>query len=318
MTVGGWFRCRGSFRRPWKFIRTSKNKAPVRTTRWSWAPGSTADGWTQRRRNRLGTSILATKPAIFIATTSSFRSSRFHLKGKVDPHLPEAFVFETGTNVLAQIRRLASEKTCAPASLYLEAGGKTILHRVIRETLSTSTSAIPTARALSFAGPSLRNDARCMITTEDQRLSPPPAPTCWSIKTEPLDHDITVSGPLTPSLFVSTSGTRFRLRREAHRRPTPMIYPDNVSQPRRFVRMAGLQAACPRRAVSRALPNSYSKPEPFTPGKMEKVEYVMPDINTFRQGHRIYGCRCRAAGSRWPDRNPQTFVRHLQREGVGF
>jgi hypothetical protein len=54
--------------------------------------------------------------------------------------------------------------------------------------------------------------------------------------------------------------------------------------------------------------NSYSKPEPFTPGKMEKVEYVMPDINhTFRQGHRIM---VQVQSSWFPlaDRNPQTFV----------
>jgi predicted acyl esterase len=54
--------------------------------------------------------------------------------------------------------------------------------------------------------------------------------------------------------------------------------------------------------------NSYSKPEAFTPGKMEKIEYVMPDVNhTFRQGHRIM---IQVQSSWFPlaDRNPQTFV----------
>jgi hypothetical protein len=54
--------------------------------------------------------------------------------------------------------------------------------------------------------------------------------------------------------------------------------------------------------------NSYEKPEAFTPGKMEKVEYVMPDIyHTFRQGHRIM---IQVQSSWFPlaDRNPQTFV----------
>jgi len=54
--------------------------------------------------------------------------------------------------------------------------------------------------------------------------------------------------------------------------------------------------------------NSYENPAPFTPGKMDKVEYVMPDIyHTFRQGHRIM---IQVQSSWFPlaDRNPQKFV----------
>jgi hypothetical protein len=53
---------------------------------------------------------------------------------------------------------------------------------------------------------------------------------------------------------------------------------------------------------------SYSKPEPFTPGKMEKVEWTLPDVNhAFRRGHRIM---IQVQSSWFPlvDRNPQTFV----------
>jgi hypothetical protein len=33
--------------------------------------------------------------------------------------------------------------------------------------------------------------------------------------------------------------------------------------------------------------NSLSRPEPFTPGKAEKIEFWMPDVlHTFRSGHR--------------------------------
>ena len=54
--------------------------------------------------------------------------------------------------------------------------------------------------------------------------------------------------------------------------------------------------------------NSYEKPEAFTPGKVEKVEYAMPDVyHTFRQGHRIM---VQVQSSWFPlvDRNPQKFV----------
>jgi len=54
--------------------------------------------------------------------------------------------------------------------------------------------------------------------------------------------------------------------------------------------------------------HSFEAPQPFTPGKMEAVNYTMADINhTFRRGHRIM---VQVQSSWFPlvDLNPQTFV----------
>ena len=54
--------------------------------------------------------------------------------------------------------------------------------------------------------------------------------------------------------------------------------------------------------------NSFEKPEPFVPGKVEKVAFTMQDIlHTFRRGHRLM---VHVQSSWFPlvDRNPQTFV----------
>jgi uncharacterized protein len=51
-----------------------------------------------------------------------------------------------------------------------------------------------------------------------------------------------------------------------------------------------------------------SNPEAFTPGKVEEVDFSMPDVNhTFRKGHRIM---VQVQSSWFPvtDRNPQTFT----------
>ena len=54
--------------------------------------------------------------------------------------------------------------------------------------------------------------------------------------------------------------------------------------------------------------NSFSKPEPFTPGKMEKIEYAMPDIyHAFRKGHRIM-IQIQSSWFPLADRNPQKFL----------
>jgi hypothetical protein len=54
--------------------------------------------------------------------------------------------------------------------------------------------------------------------------------------------------------------------------------------------------------------NSWEKPEAMTPGKVEAVNFDMPDVlHTFRRGHRIM---VQVHSSWFPlaDLNPQTFV----------
>lgn len=56
---------------------------------------------------------------------------------------------------------------------------------------------------------------------------------------------------------------------------------------------------------------SYSVPKPFTPGKAEKVEWNLPDVNhSFRKGHRIM---VQVQSSWFPlvDRNPQKYVPNI-------
>jgi predicted acyl esterase len=54
--------------------------------------------------------------------------------------------------------------------------------------------------------------------------------------------------------------------------------------------------------------NSLSKPEPFTPGKEEKIEFWMPDVlHTFRSGHRIM-VQIQSTWFPLVDRNPQQFL----------
>ena len=53
---------------------------------------------------------------------------------------------------------------------------------------------------------------------------------------------------------------------------------------------------------------SFEHPEPFAPGKVETVNFTMPDVNhVFRRRHRVM---VQVQSSWFPlvDRNPQTFV----------
>jgi len=125
-------------------------------------------------------------------------------------------------------------------------------------------------------------------------------------ETEPLDRDITVAGPVVPVLKVSTSGTDsdFDVKLiDVY----PNDYPSNgPGQPR--VPMAGYQQLVRGEPFRGKFRNSLEKPEPFMPGKVEKIEFAMPDIlHTFRTGHRIM-IQIQSSWFPLTDRNPQAFV----------
>ena len=132
-------------------------------------------------------------------------------------------------------------------------------------------------------------------------------------QSEVLTQDVTIAGPITPRLFVSTSGTDsdFVVK-------LIDVYPQKEleEQPQREVSDVGvpetdlqgweqLVRGEPFRGKFR---HSFERPEPFTPGKVEEIDFTMPDVNhTFLRGHRIM---VQVQSSWFPlvDRNPQTFV----------
>ena len=109
---------------------------------------------------------------------------------------------------------------------------------------------------------------------------------------DPLDADVTIAGSIRPTLFVSTSGTDSDWI-------VKLIDVDPAT---------GFQHLVRGDAMRGKFRNSYSKPEPFVPGKVERVAFFTDDVlHTFKRGHTIMV----EVQSTWfplVDRNPQTFV----------
>ena len=107
----------------------------------------------------------------------------------------------------------------------------------------------------------------------------------WRIESDVLNGEVTFAGPLTASLFVSTTGTDSDWVVKL-----VDVYPDDYPNPDpnpADVTMGGYQQLVRGELFRGRFRNSRENPQPFTPGKMDKVEYVLPDVyHTFR-GHRI-------------------------------
>jgi uncharacterized protein len=115
-----------------------------------------------------------------------------------------------------------------------------------------------------------------------------------------------VAGPVEVTLHVSTTGTDadFVVKLiDVYDGETPDPDPNP-----RDVKLGGYQQLVRGEPFRGKFRKSRENPEPFVPGKVEKIRFSMPDVlHAFRRGHRVM---VQVQSSWFPlvDRNPQTFV----------
>jgi hypothetical protein len=140
--------------------------------------------------------------------------------------------------------------------------------------------------------------------TYDQRFASR-RPDVLAYQTPPLEHDVTIAGPVTPVLKVATSGSDsdFVVK-------LIDVYPDNYPDPDpnpTKVQMGGYQQLVRAEPFRGKYRNDRAKPEPFKPNQPAKIEFVMPDVlHTFRTGHRIM-VQIQSTWFPLVDLNPQQF-----------
>jgi uncharacterized protein len=308
LTVGGWFDAE-DLAGPFKVYRSIKEKDPGifnGLVMGPWVHG----GWARYDGNRLGNVVFGSNTGQFFRSEILFPFFEHYLKGGSDPQLPEAYVFETGSN---EWRKYASwpPKT-ETRTLYFHGGGELSFDppRTTEGARSYDEYVSDPNRPVPFVGyPAVEVPQEYMDS--DQRFAAT-RPDVLVYQSEPLDHDVTIAGPVSPKLFVSTTGTDsdFVVK-------LIDVYPDSgeplprensgndVGSPR--VTMAGYEQLVRGEPMRGKFRKSFERPEPFTPGKIEEVGFTMPDVNhTFVRGHRIM---VQVESTWFPlvDRNPQKF-----------
>jgi len=300
MTVGGWFDAEDLFGALNTYKEIEKNSPGATNTlvMGPWFHG----GWARSDGDSLGHVQFNSKTAVFYREEIEFPFFNFWLKGKGDGKLPEAYVFETGTN---QWRKEDAwpPRDAQPKALYFHANGL-LSFDAPKENAAFDEYISDPAKPVPYIGAQAPGMTREHMT-EDQRFASTRTDVL-TYQTEILDSDVTLAGPLTASLFASTTGTDsdFVVK-------LIDVYPEDFPDPDpnpTGIHMGGYQQLVRGEPMRGKFRNSFSKPEPFTPGKVEKVEWLMPDIDhCFRRGHRIM---IQVQSSWFPlvDRNPQTFV----------
>jgi putative CocE/NonD family hydrolase len=299
MSVGGWFDAEDLYGalNVYRSIETQDPRAVNTLVMGPWYHGA----WAIGDGDGLGDISFASKTAEFYRDNIEFPFFSHYLKGRTNPQLPEAYVFETGRNEWHK-EDTWPPKGARPASLYCHAGGKLSFNAPASEGfdeyVSDPSKPVPYTNGQS-------SGMKPEHMTGDQRFAAT-RPDVLVYQTDPLASDVTVAGPVIPSLFVSTTGTDSDFVVKLID-VFPDDAPDNDPNPA-GVRMAGYEQLVRGEVMRGRFRKSYQNPQPFVPGEVDKVEYTMPDIyHTFQRGHRIM---VQIQSSWFPlvDRNPQKFV----------
>ena len=333
LTVGGWFDAE-DLQGPFSTFRAiDKNNPGIFNALvvGPWVHG----GWARLDGEHLGRVEFAANTGDYYRSNILFPFFEQHLKGSGDAKLPKAYVFETGTNVWRKYSawppKNAEAKTLyfhAHGALSFDAPGNGATQAdSARNSASGSTEASEftdydeyvsdPAKPVPFVSYQA-TDVPQEYMVSDQRFAASRTDVLV-YQTPVLQEDVTIAGPVSPRLFVSTSGTDsdFDVKLiDVY----PPDYPDSKldargdeSKPRTDVpppafTMGGYQQLVRGEPFRGKFRHSFEKPEGFTPGKVEEIGTTFPDVNhTFRRGHRIM---VQVQSSWFPltDRNPQTFV----------
>ena len=301
MTVGGWFDAEDLYG-PLKIYRAVEEQSPHTFNILVMGPWSHG-AWQRGEGDKLGSVSFDQKTALFYRNQLELPFLMHFLKGSPDPKLPEACVFETGTNQWHRYDSWPPSNTKVQ-TLYFESQGRLTFNppqggiEAFDEYVSDPHKPVPFIPNIAIG---MTNEHML----DDQRFAAS-RPDVLVYSTEPLSEDLTLAGPIVPRLFVSTTGTDSDwvvklIDVYSGDFPNPDPNPNGVQ-------MGGYQQLVRGEAMRGKFRDSFEIPKPFEPGKVTRVEFTMPDVyHTFRRGHRIM---IQIQSSWFPlvDRNPQQFM----------
>jgi uncharacterized protein len=292
LIVGGWYDAE-DLAGTLKTYRTIGQQSPEtdeKIVMGPWVHG----GWARSRGDKLGDIKFGSDTAEFFRDQIEFPFFRHYLKDAPDPQLPKAYMFETGKNLWRREEQWPP-RNAAAKRFYLAANRQLAVEAPKETSAFDEYVSDPNQPVPFFSKPTLAMAREYMDA--DQRFVEH-RPDVITYETEPLEEDVTVAGPISPSLFVSTTGSDsdFVVK-------LIDVYPQDA--PGGLGGYEQLVRGEPFRGKFR---HSFEHPEPFQPGAVEHIQFRTPDVyHCFQKGHRIM---VQIQSSWFPlvDRNPQTFT----------
>jgi uncharacterized protein len=301
MTVGGWFDAEDLFGALATYRSVERQNPGITNllVMGPWAHGE----WGGGAGETLGPVTFRAKTGEYFRHQLELPFFRRYLKDDTNSALAEATLFETGSD---EWRRFSAwpPTNASLRTLYFRPGGALSFDQPTEGTDAFDEYVSDPAKPVPYTSQPSTSYPRA-FPIEDQRFVRSRTDVLV-YQTEPLNEDLTLAGPVSATLHVSTSGTDADWVVKLID-VYPGDYPNPDPNPA-DVKMGGYQQLVRGDVFRGRFRNGFEKSEPFQPGQMSRVQFTMPDIlHTFRSGHRVM---VQVQSSWFPlvDRNPQTFV----------
>lgn len=302
LVVGGWFDAEDLFGalRTYEAIEQQTPHNDNRLVMGPWTHGAWfGEEWTHYATHDFGENVNQ-----FYSEKIETPFFNYYLKDKGELNLPEATVYETGTNQWKTYDNWPPANA-KPVAYFMQERGRLSRQAAASkagfdEYISDPANPVPYTRGVYAQ----RNDE---YMAEDQRFAAG-RPDVLTYQSDTLTQNLTVTGRLKADLFISSTGTDADLIVKLID-----VLPANEPGAR-----SGMQRLVRAEVFRCKFRNSYEKPEPLAPGQITEVAFSLNEIaHTFKTGHRIM---VQVQSSWFPlvDRNPQQFLSIPECSGADF
>ena len=303
MTVGGWFDSEDLYG-PLKIYRAIEDRNPGVfnvLVMGPWFHG----GWDRCDGSMMGNIHFGSATSHFYRENMELPFFNYYLKQQGDLELPEAYMFDTGAKQWRKFDHWPPGDVTS-RSFFFRGGGRLLGEppppgrEACDEYVSDPAKPVPFTEEITTLVPRA-------FMTDDQRFAAR-RPDVLVYQTPPLEEDLTLAGPITADLWVSTTESAADWVVKVID-VFPNDTPDRHTAP--DVRMGGYQMMVRSEAIRGRFRNSYEHPEPFVPHKPARVTLELLDVlHTFKRGHRIM---VQVQSTWFPliDRNPQRYVDNI-------
>lgn len=306
MLVGGWFDAEDLFG-PLNIYKTLEEFDPKAKSTIVMGPWSHGDWARERGFQQVNHIYFGDSLSTFFQKNIERKFFNYYLKDEGEMDLPEAYMFDTGTKEWHQFSKWPTDEY-APVTLSFAKNGKLLVNQPgsaddAFSYISDPEHPVPFRSEITPVTFTPR-----AFMTDDQRHASR-RPDVLTFSTNELTEAQTFAGEIDVNLKVSISTTDadFIVK-------LIDVYPadekPNEHTPER-INLAGYQQLVRSEVFRGRFRKSFEHPEPFTPGKIEDVNFPLQDVlHTFKPGHKIM-IQIQSTWFPYIDRNPQKYVENI-------
>ncbi|HBE70675.1 MAG TPA: X-Pro dipeptidyl-peptidase [Planctomycetaceae bacterium] len=308
LVVGGWYDTEDLYG-PLETYAAIERQNPNATNNLVMGPWYHG-GWNRSKGDSLGDARFDWPTAEWYRDQIEFPFFEHHLKDAEAPKLAEATVFETGANRWRAFDNWPPEEV-EPKTLFLDKDQSLSWAEPTNTAQEADWYISDPAKPVPYTTEITARWSREYIVA-DQRFAAR-RPDVLVYRSDPLEHDVTIAGPLTADMWFRTTGSDADL-------VVKLIdeFPGRLSNGSRSSSgdfQSGRQQLVRGQVMRLRFRDSFEEPKPIVPGEATQAKWELHDIlHTFKRGHRIM-IQVQSTWFPFVDRNPQTYVENIFEAG---